>query len=91
MATMAMSKSSRIDLRLTDEQKQLIETAAGINSTSVSQWSVDRLCNCARNEIYDSQRTILSAEAFDQLVEDLEKPMNPTLAAFIAKRSIWDE
>lgn len=88
---MAISKSSRIDLRLTDEQKQLIEAAAGINSISVSQWSVDRLCNCARTELYDSQRTVLSAEAFDQLVEDLEQPMDPTLAAFISRKSIWDE
>ncbi len=88
---MAMSKSSRISLRLTDEQKQLIELAAGINNISVSQWSVDRLCNCARTELYDSQRTVLSAEAFDQLVEDLEQPMDPTLAAFIARKSIWDE
>lgn len=88
---MAISKSSRIDLRLTDEQKQLIEAAAGINSISVSQWSVDRLCNCARTELYDSQRTVLSAEAFDQLVEDLEQPMDPTLTAFISRKSIWDE
>lgn len=35
--------------------------------------------------------TVLSSKDFDQMLKELDKPMNPELEAFLAKKSIWDD
>lgn len=49
-----------------------------------------RLTN-SNDELDFARETVLSNQAFDQLLDELDKPMGPNLAAFVAKKSIWDD
>ncbi len=44
----------------------------------------------SNDELDFARQTVLSSQAFDQLFDELDKPMDPNLAAFVAKKSIWD-
>ena len=83
-------KTSRIDLRMTDEQKRQIESAAALCGTSVSQWSIDRLLDSARSDIARARTTALSSQAFDEFVRQLTEPVDPTFEAFAKRKSIWE-
>lgn len=50
-----------------------------------------RLTNNSNDELDFARETVLSNQAFDQLLDELDKPMDPNLAAFVAKKSIWDD
>ncbi len=90
--TMQLSekKSSRLDLRMTDDQKRQIETAASINGVSVSQWSIARLMESARRDIADQAAMRLSAEAFDEFARLLEEPVNSAFASFSNESTRWE-
>lgn len=83
-------KSSRLDLRMTDDQKRQIETAASINGVSVSQWSIARLMESARRDIADQASMRLSSEAFDEFARLLEEPANSTFASFSSESTRWE-
>lgn len=83
-------KTSRIDLRMTDEQKRQIESAAALCGMNVSQWSIDRLLDSARNDIAKARTTSLSNEAFDEFARQLTEPVDPTFKAFAERKSIWE-
>ncbi|HGY09810.1 MAG TPA: DUF1778 domain-containing protein [Oceanithermus profundus] len=70
-------KTARLDVRLDPEQKKLIEEAAALSGSTTSSFVQAVLLEKARTVIREHravERMVLSAEAFDQLVEDLEKP-----------------
>lgn len=92
MATLeAPKKSSRIDLRLTDEQKSEIETAAHINGASVSQWIVTNLMDAARRTIMEETAYRVSTQAFDAFATLLETDATPEFAALSYEKSIWEK
>lgn len=92
MATLgSVKKNARIDLRMTSEQKSEMELAAGLSGITMSQWALENLLACARETIARSNRTIMSAEDFDAFVEALDKPMNPTLAEFASRKTMWEK
>jgi len=70
-------KTARLDVRLDPEQKKLIEEAAALSGGTTSSFVQAALLEKARTVIREHravERMVLSAEAFDQLVVDLEKP-----------------
>lgn len=92
MATASLNrKSSRLDLRMTGEEKQQIEEAAALNGQSVSQWSLGRLLESARNDILAAHSVRMTNENFDTFVELLEAPPSPTFAAFATEKTIWEK
>lgn len=91
MATLTASKkTARLDLRLTQEQKEEIELAADLGGISLSQWSIEKLLTSARETINRSTHTVLSDEDFDAFASALERPMNPKLKAFVSEKTIWE-
>ncbi len=90
MATATMSKSSRLDLRMTDEQKRCIETAAGMSGMSVSQWSLSKLMESARKDIADQHAMRLSADSFDAFARLIEEPADPKFDEFKKGSTRWD-
>ena len=91
MATTAMGgKSSRLDLRMSDDQKSTINKAAELCGMSLSQWSLDRLMRSARNDILDASTMRLSTEAFDRFVNELEQPRNRDFDEFLKEKTIWE-
>ncbi len=90
MATATMNKSSRLDLRMTDDQKRCIETAAGISGMSVSQWSLSKLMESARKDIAEQHAMVLSSESFDAFVRLLDDPATPAFEEFKKGVTRWD-
>ncbi len=83
-------KASRIDLRMTEEQKRQIETAAQISGMSVSQWSMDRLMESSRDVIAQQKVTRLAQEAFDEFARLLDEPTSPDFARFMGEKTRWE-
>lgn len=90
MATATMGKTSRLDLRMTAEQKRCIETAAGMSGMSVSQWSLGKLMESARKDMAEQHAMTLSAESFDTFARLLDEPANPAFEAFKKGATRWD-
>lgn len=89
MATIE-KKTSRIDLRLTDEQKQQIEQAAHLKGTTLSQWIVTNLLDDARRTIMEQSLYRMSETAFDEFARSLEAPTDSTFAALMQEKTIWE-
>ena len=83
-------KDSRLDLRMTDEQRKQIDLAASINGVSVSQWCLNRLLDSARHDISEQKVMRLSTEAFESFASLLEQEPDPTFEAFRKEQTIWE-
>lgn len=68
-------RSSRLNMRLTPEQRQTIDLAASLKGSSITQWAIDHLVNDARRDIEEETVTRLPSKAFDEFMKALEKPM----------------
>lgn len=91
MATIEVpKKTSRIDLRLTEEQKTEIEAAASLKGATLSQWIVTNLMDAARRTFMEETTYRMSAEAFDTFAALLEEPASPEFAALSQEKSIWE-
>lgn len=92
MATVAQApKTSRLDLRLTDEEKTQIEKAAALCGISMSQWSISCLLDRAREVILESRALSLSDEAFNAFSQMLDRPMPSSFAAFLDEEDVsWE-
>lgn len=84
-------KTSRLDLRMTDEQKACIEEAASLCGQSVSQWSIGKLMNSATEDIAANRSMKLSDESFDLFVQALERPVDPVFASFLQGKTQWEQ
>ena len=91
MATATLDrKTSRLDLRLTDEQKRRIETAASLSGISVSQWSISHLLESAQQAIADQSTLRMTEEAFDAFAALLDEPVEPDFASFLTEKTRWE-
>lgn len=91
MATSVLEKkTSRLDLRMSDEQKRQIETAAHINGMNVTQWSLARLMESARRDIAEQASIKLSAEAFDEFAQMLDEPTDAAFTKLCEGSTRWD-
>lgn len=84
-------KDSRLDLRMTSEQKSLIERAAALSGMSVSQWSMNALVKCARSDIMEWNAVKLCEEDFEALLRVLDEPANAQFQAFASDKTRWEE
>lgn len=76
MAQPAKTKDDRIDLRVSEEAKQLIERAAAIAGMNVSTFTLSTTLRAAKEEIVAYERLSLSkrdSEVFLTAVESLPK------------------
>ena len=73
------ARSSRLNMRLTPEQRQTIDIAASLKGSSITQWAIDHLVTDARRDIEEETVTRLPSKAFDEFLKALDRPM-PTAA-----------
>jgi uncharacterized protein (DUF1778 family) len=66
MSEISQGKDSRIDLRVTQEQKELLEKAASFRRVSLSAYTLLPLLPFAQREIDSQERLILSEQDRDQ-------------------------
>lgn len=74
MSTSQVPKDSRIDLRLTVEQKRVIEQAAAVRGVSVSAYTLLHLLPQAQQDLEAQERLILSNRDRELFLSVLENP-----------------
>ena len=67
-------KDSRIDLRVTQEQKELLEKAASLRGISLSAYTLLHLLPIAKQDIDTQERLILSDRDRDLFMPIMENP-----------------
>jgi uncharacterized protein (DUF1778 family) len=74
MSDKASTKDKRIDLRLTQEQKELLERAAALKGISVSAYTLFHVLPAAKQDLDSHERLVLSERDRDLFMSVMENP-----------------
>jgi uncharacterized protein (DUF1778 family) len=87
------TKSDRLELRLTPEQKSDIERAAALSGRSVTDFSVQLLVREANEVIREESELLLSKRSWDAFNKILDRPAKPVsgLADLLSRPSVFTE
>ncbi|MBT1181333.1 DUF1778 domain-containing protein [Bifidobacterium sp. CP2] len=88
MATI-IQKSSRLDIRLTEEQRALIERAAALTGSTITQWTARHLIEAARRDIDEETTLRLDDASFDAFLAALEAPVPDAAKELMARDPQW--
>ena len=81
-----MSKTERIELRVSAEDKEAIAAAAAMEQTTTTEFVRDAVLGRAQHVQARSDRTLMPAEQFDALVTALDVADDtPSLARALAR------
>ncbi|MBW4508874.1 MAG: DUF1778 domain-containing protein [Scytonematopsis contorta HA4267-MV1] len=70
-------KESRVDLRISQEQKDLLETAASLKGLSLSAYLLSNSLEAARKDIESYEKLVLSDKDRDLFLSLIENPPEP--------------
>ncbi|WP_086871465.1 DUF1778 domain-containing protein [Kosakonia pseudosacchari] len=70
-------KKQRIDLRLTDEDKKMIEEAAAMTNQTITQFLVSSASERAAEVIEQHRRLVLSEASWNRVMDAIENPPAP--------------
>ena len=70
----APTQRHRLEVRVTPEQDALIRQAADLEDTTVTAFVLDTATARARRVVKQHQDLVLSNEAFDRFLAELDKP-----------------
>lgn len=84
------SKEKRIDLRVTSEQKELLEKAAELKGMSLSAYLLSHGLTVAQAELEAYQKLVLSDRDRDRFLELLASPPKPLPALKKAMRKFQE-
>lgn len=84
-------KDKRLELRISGEQKEMIEQAAALEGRSVTDFSTQALTEHAHEVIRRNHQLTLDAEAFDAFVAILDEPAQtlPGLVDLLRRPSVF--
>ncbi len=71
------SRRHRLEVRVTREQDALIRQAADLEHTTVTAFVLDTVTTRAKGVIKQRRDLVLSNEAFDRFIAELDKPAEP--------------
>lgn len=71
---MTPSRRHRLEVRVTPEQEALIRQAADLEDTTVTAFVLENVTRKARRVVKQHQDLVLSNEAFDRFIGELDKP-----------------
>ncbi|EAC2145589.1 DUF1778 domain-containing protein [Salmonella enterica subsp. enterica] len=74
---MPVLKKQRIDLRLNEDDKNMIEEAAAMTNQSISQFMVSTASERAAEVINQHRRLILNEESWDLVMDAISNPPLP--------------
>ena len=85
-------KNQTIELRLSADQKSLIERAAGCVGKPPAEFILDTILEEAANAIFDQREILLDEQAFTAFQAMLDSPPEPSeeLRKLLAKRPAWE-
>jgi uncharacterized protein (DUF1778 family) len=87
MSKISSAKDNRIDLRVTQAQKELLEKAASLRGVSLSAYTILHLLPLAQQEIAAQEKLVLSDRDRDLFLSKIENPpeLNGKLKSAIGK------
>lgn len=74
MSETSSPKDSRIDLRVTQEQKELLERAASLKGVSLSAYTLFHVLPAAKQDVDACERLVLSNRDRDLFMSVMENP-----------------
>ena len=86
-------RTENIHLRVTRNQKALIDRAAKSLGRNRSDFILDAVCKEAESVLLDRRYFVLSEAAFNRLTDLLDKPpaSNPHLKRLLRTKAPWDK
>lgn len=86
------SRSSRLNFRVRDEQKALLEEAAALSGRTLTEFVLSSAQSAANDILADRTRFALPTEQWDAFAAALERPPRelPKTAALLSEPSILD-
>lgn len=85
-----VDKNCRMDLRLTQDQRESYERAASLKGQSLTQWATIHLDESSRKDIAEASTTYLTAEGFDAFCKILDEPMPQAALDLLDRKSVWE-
>ena len=71
------SRRHRLEVRVTPDQDALIRQAADLEDTTVTAFVLDTVTSRAKRVVKQHQDLVLSNEAFDAFIAELDRPAKP--------------
>lgn len=68
------SRRHRLEVRVTPDQDALIRHAADLEDTTVTAFVLETVTSRAKRVVKQHQEIVLSNEAFDRFIAELDKP-----------------
>ena len=87
----ASPKTNRIDLRVSKEQKELLETAASIKGLSLSSYLLTNCLSIAQADIVEHQKLVLSDRDRDLFLSLVANPPQPNQDLVAAMQEFQQE
>lgn len=78
-----------MDIRLTAEQRSLIERAVSLNGSTLTQWTAQHLLDAARREIEEASSLKLENESFDAFLRALDEPIPAETKELMRREPQW--
>ena len=90
MAIESKRRNDRLELRLDEADRRLLDEAAAASSMSTSAFVLSHATEAARDVLADRTSFVLPDERWDAFVNLVKRPAraHPDLAAFIAQPSV---
>jgi len=88
----AVSKTERIDVRVSPTAKDTLQMAAAQVNKTVSQFLLDAGMTAAAETLEDRRSFVLTGRRWDQFLKILDRPprVKPRLARLLAERSVLE-
>jgi uncharacterized protein (DUF1778 family) len=87
------AKDRRIQMRIDDETRSLLEQAAALNKSTLSAFVLSAARVRAEEMLSERNHLALSQEAWNNLMDAMDEPAAhlPALAAFMKRKAPWDK
>ena len=82
-------KSYRMDIRLTQAQREELERAAALKGMTLTQWSTWHLADAARADIEAEITISLSGKVFAEFARVLDEGMPVEMEELLREGSMW--
>lgn len=92
MSTAAESpRDARLDLRLPQETRALLDEAASLAGTNLTDYVLGLVVPAARRDVLEARQIRLSHDAWEEFLDVLDRPDSPELAALRDHTPAWGE
>jgi uncharacterized protein (DUF1778 family) len=84
------SKTARLDLRLTEPQRELIRQAAAISGSTVSGFAIHQLVEAASRVVSQARSVALGVADWDRFLDALGAADEPEWIELKTMKPVWE-